>query len=528
MLQPSGESDCSLQPTLPPELERRKHDTLKAVFGYDCFRQGQEQIVNALLAGGDALAIMPTGAGKSICYQLPALLLPGVTVVISPLISLMKDQVQALVQMGVRAAYINSSLSEAQCRKALENAADGVYKIVYVAPERLLSPGFLRFSHSVLISLVCVDEAHCVSQWGQDFRPGYLQITGFLDQLTSRPPVGAFTATATLRVRQDILRLLALRSPLELVTGFDRPNLFFEVEHLAEKEKYTALTAYLSAHPDYSGIVYCSTRKKVDEVYARLAEDGISAARYHAGLAPEDRRGGQDAFLFDQARVMVATNAFGMGIDKSNVNFVVHYNMPLDLESYYQEAGRAGRDGQPADCILLYSPADVRMGNFLIDNSAGGNAEADPEQAEAMKNRQRERLKQMTFYCHSRYCLRGELLRYFGQRQPNPSCGACSVCAPEAARAPAVKAQLQAARQQQAVDERDLDQALLARLKALRLELARRAGVPAFVIFTDATLRAMCAAAPVRTRDELLRVPGVGVRKCESWGDEFLAVLSTE
>ena len=414
--------------------ENQKYSVLRSVFGYGSFRPGQEEVVDALLAGRDVLAVMPTGAGKSICYQLPALLLPGVTVVVSPLISLMKDQVQALVQMGVRAAYINSSLTDGQCRKALENACAGMYKIVYVAPERLLTPGFVRFSHSVLISLVCVDEAHCVSQWGQDFRPGYLQIGEFLEGLHTRPPLGAFTATATQRVRQDILRLLALRSPLELTTGFDRPNLFFEVERLPEKDKYAALAAYLRARPGASGIVYCSTRKKVDEVCARLLADGFSAARYHAGLEPEPRRQSQDAFLYDRVQVMVATNAFGMGIDKSNVNFVIHYNMPLDLESYYQEAGRAGRDGQPADCILLYSPGDVRMGNFLIDNSSP--AEGEAEDAEVLKDRQRERLKQMTFYCHSRYCLRGEVLRYFGQAQPFASCGACSVCAPDACRAP--------------------------------------------------------------------------------------------
>ena len=333
--------------------ENQKYSVLRSVFGYGSFRPGQEEVVDALLAGRDVLAVMPTGAGKSICYQLPALLLPGVTVVVSPLISLMKDQVQALVQMGVRAAYINSSLTDGQCRKALENACAGMYKIVYVAPERLLTPGFVRFSHSVLISLVCVDEAHCVSQWGQDFRPGYLQIGEFLEGLHTRPPLGAFTATATQRVRQDILRLLALRSPLELTTGFDRPNLFFEVERLPEKDKYAALAAYLRARPGASGIVYCSTRKKVDEVCARLLADGFSAARYHAGLEPEPRRQSQDAFLYDRVQVMVATNAFGMGIDKSNVNFVIHYNMPLDLESYYQEAGRAGRDGQPADCLSL-------------------------------------------------------------------------------------------------------------------------------------------------------------------------------
>ena len=336
----------------------RVHRTLKDIFGYDAFRPGQQEVVEALLAGRDVLAVMPTGAGKSICYQLPALLLPGITVVVSPLISLMQDQVQALIQMGVRAAYINSSLTENQCRKALANACDGMYKIVYVAPERLLTPGFLRFSHSVQISLLCVDEAHCVSQWGQDFRPSYLQIRQFVDQLNQRPPVGAFTATATQRVKDDIRQLLALRQPLELTTGFDRPNLFFEVQRMEEREKFPCLLAYLNDRPQATGIVYCSTRKKVDEVYEKLDGQNIPVARYHAGMPPEERQRSQEAFLFDQVRVMVATNAFGMGIDKPDVRFVAHYTMCDSLESYYQEAGRAGRDGVRSYALLLTSPDD--------------------------------------------------------------------------------------------------------------------------------------------------------------------------
>ncbi len=502
-----------------------KYKVLKDIFGYDSFRPGQEDVVDALLAGQDVLAIMPTGAGKSICYQLPALLLPGITVVVSPLISLMQDQVQALIQMGVRAAYINSSLTENQCRKALANACEGMYKIVYVAPERLLTPGFLRFSHSVQISLLCVDEAHCVSQWGQDFRPSYLQIQQFVAQLHQRPPVGAFTATATQRVSGDIKRLLGLSSPLERTTGFDRPNLFFEVQRMEEREKYPCLAAYLEDHPEASGIVYCSTRKKVDEVYEKLIGQNIAAARYHAGMPAEERQRSQDAFLFDQVRVMVATNAFGMGIDKSNVNFVIHYNMPLDLESYYQEAGRAGRDGQPADCILLYSAGDVRTGNFLIDNSEPP-AGATPEEVETQIARQKDRLRQMTFYCHSRYCLRGEILKYFGQHQGREGCGHCSVCRPEEQRASVVKLAAAKAAKLQAIDEKDLDLDKLQKLKALRLSLARQAGVPAFVVFTDATLRAMCAHLP-QTKEELLQIPGVGVRKCEQYGAEFLALLQT-
>lgn len=506
---------------MEPRMEQKKYEVLRQVFGYDRFRPGQEEVVDRLLEGGDVLAVMPTGAGKSICYQLPALLRQGVAVVVSPLISLMKDQVQSLLQMGVRAAYINSSLTEAQCRKALSNAAAGMYKIVYVAPERLLTPGFLWFAQHVQISLLCVDEAHCVSQWGQDFRPSYLQIPEFLRLQPGKIPVGAFTATATQKVRQDICRILELQQPLEQTTGFDRPNLYFEVQVLAEKEKYEVLCDYLRRHSDASGIVYCSTRKKVDAVYTRLTADGFHPARYHAGLDAEIRQQGQDDFLFDRARVMVATNAFGMGIDKSNVSFVIHYNMPLDLESYYQEAGRAGRDGQPADCILLYSPGDVRTGNFLIDNAepsvAPGEMEEDP------KEMQRERLRKMTFYCHSRYCLRGELLRYFGQNTWKP-CGNCSVCCPQQQKASPVGLLARRARQQSVTAERDLDAALLAQLKDMRLKLAKRQGVPAFVVFTDATLREICARCP-QNEEELMRVPGIGTRKCQQYGQDVLKIL---
>ncbi|MCO7138055.1 RecQ family ATP-dependent DNA helicase [[Clostridium] leptum] len=508
--------------TLSPDLTEQKYSTLKQIFGYDSFRPGQEDIVNHLLGQGDALAVMPTGAGKSICYQLPALLMPGVTVVVSPLISLMKDQVQALIQMGVRAAYINSSLTEGQCRKALSNASQGMYKIIYVAPERLLTPSFLRFAHSISISLLCVDEAHCVSQWGQDFRPSYLQIREFIAALPNRPPVGAFTATATAHVRKDILQMLDLQDPLEVITGFDRPNLYFEVQRLQDRDKMAALKVYLDAHPDRCGIVYCSTRKKVDQVYTHLTDMGVSAARYHAGLEDSLRQQNQDDFLFDKVRVMVATNAFGMGIDKSNVGFVVHYNMPLDLESYYQEAGRAGRDGQPADCILLYSASDVRTGNFLIDNSSP-KAGVDQEELEALRNRQRERLKQMTFYCHSKYCLRGEMLRYFGQRQKQP-CGNCSICLPGQEKANVVTVRAAQEKKRIQVEEKNLDPELWQTLKKLRLDLARRAGVPAFVVFTDATLRQMCALCPT-TEQQFLQVPGVGARKCQQYSKYFLPLF---
>ena len=503
-------------------LENRMRAALKDVFGYDDFRPGQYEIARRLLEGGDALAVMPTGAGKSICYQLPALLLPGVTVVVSPLISLMRDQVQALVQMGVRAAYINSSLTEAQCRKALDTAARGVYKIVYAAPERLLTPGFAHFARSAQISLVCVDEAHCVSQWGQDFRPSYQRIPEFMAQLPARVPMGAFTATATARVKDDIRAMLGLVSPLEITTGFDRPNLFFEVQHLANKEKPLALRLYLASHTDASGIVYCSTRKQVDEVYAGLRAEGYAAARYHAGMPAEERAQSQEDFLYDRARVMVATNAFGMGIDKSNVSYVIHYNMPLDVESYYQEAGRAGRDGQPADCILFYAPGDVRTNRFLIEHSAPAE-EVDEALAAQLRAGQEERLRRMTFYCHSKYCLRAELLRYFGERAPK-ECGHCSVCAPHAQRASLTHALASRAKKQSEAQAKAVDAGLLERLKEVRLAFAKREGVPAFVVFSDAALRDMCAKLPV-TPAAFLQVSGVGAKKCERYGEAFMRVI---
>lgn len=513
-------------------MQQMALDTLGAYFGYTSFRPGQDRMVDAILAGRDALGVMPTGAGKSICYQVPALMLPGITFVVSPLLSLMEDQTRALLAAGARPSYLNSSLTPAQQNTVLKRAREGRYQLMYVAPERLLEPRFLAFAQEAAadggigVPLVAIDEAHCVSQWGQDFRPAYLQIREFIDSLPRRPIVAAFTATATERVRADIQQMLGLQNPATVVTGFDRKNLYFGCEEMGDKAKTAWVRDYVIAHSSESGIVYCSTRKTVDALAGELAEalgpSGIRVGRYHAGMGNDARRQSQRAFIDDDIQVMVATNAFGMGIDKSNVNFVIHYNMPLDLESYYQEAGRAGRDGQPADCILLYSPGDVRMGNFLIDNSSP--AEGEAEDAEVLKDRQRERLKQMTFYCHSRYCLRGEVLRYFGQAQPFASCGACSVCAPDACRAPVAGLAARPARRAAPPDERDLDQALLAQLKALRKTLAARAGVPAFVVFTDATLRAMCAR-PIRTRQELLQVPGVGVRKCESYGDEFLELL---
>ncbi len=401
-----------------------KQEYLKKFFGYDRFREGQETLVDGILAGRDVLGIMPTGAGKSICYQLPALMMEGITLVISPLISLMKDQVEALNQAGIHAAYLNSSLSLPQYRKALELAGQGRYPIIYVAPERLLNEEFLSFACRTQIAMVAVDEAHCVSQWGQDFRPSYLRIPEFIGRLPKRPVVSAFTATATAQVRDDIIDLLNLREPLVLATGFDRKNLYFGVE--TPKDRYAAVKAYLKNHPGESGIIYCLTRKAVDDVSGRLIRDGFAATRYHAGLDDAERRRNQDDFIYDRAPVMVATNAFGMGIDKSNVRFVLHYGMPKNIESYYQEAGRAGRDGEPAECILYYSGQDVITNQLFIENNRD-NQELDEFSRALVQERDRERLKKMTFYCFTNECLRDYILRYFGEYGDN-YCGNCSNC----------------------------------------------------------------------------------------------------
>lgn len=404
-----------------------KYEILKTYFGYDSFRGAQEILIDNILSGKDVLGIMPTGAGKSLCYQIPALMLDGITLVISPLISLMKDQVGSLNQAGIHAAYLNSSLTPGQYRKALAFARQGRYPIIYVAPERLLTPEFLDFAMNVQISMVAVDEAHCVSQWGQDFRPSYLRIADFIQGLPVRPVVSAFTATATKEVRDDILELLELRDPMVMFTGFDRENLYFVVE--TPRDRYGAVKHYIEEHSGESGIVYCLTRKQVDEVCGHLIRDGFPATRYHAGLSDEERRKNQEDFIYDRAPLMVATNAFGMGIDKSNVRFVLHYGMPKNIESYYQEAGRAGRDGEPAECILYYSGQDVITNRLFIENNRD-NLELDPETAELIRERDLERLKKMTFYCCTNECLRDYILRYFGEYGSN-YCGNCANCRKE-------------------------------------------------------------------------------------------------
>ncbi len=595
-----------------------KLSVLKDYFGHDSFRDGQEQIVDALLDGRDALCIMPTGAGKSMCYQIPALLFDGVTIVVSPLISLMKDQVGSLVQSGVPAAYINSSLSYPQFLRVLSNVEHGKYKIIYVAPERLLTDGFLDTCKKIKISMVAVDEAHCVSQWGQDFRPSYLKIVSFIKSLENRPIVGAFTATATNDVKEDIKKILRLENPFEITTGFDRPNLFFGVIKSSSKDE--KLIDLIRERGDRSGIVYCATRKNVESVCELLCDNGFSATRYHAGLDEYERRKNQEDFVFDRKNIMVATNAFGMGIDKSNVTYVIHYNMPKNIESYYQEAGRAGRDGGEADCILLYSPKDVRLNRFMIENSEG-NDELTIEENEQIRERDFERLKHMTFYSTTNDCLRGFILRYFGGDK-KAYCGKCSNCLSvhklvdvtidaqkimsciartgqrygktvicdvlKGSKSEKIlKAELNnqstygimkevtarhifgtidflAEKEYISSDnetevlkllpksrdvlfgrerlvmkkvensekvvkthrpEVPVDSELLDALKALRKSIASKKSVPAYVIFSDATLIDMCKKCP-ETPDEMLEVSGVGRTKLEKFGKEFLEVIA--
>ena len=597
-----------------------KFSLLQTLFGHNCFRPGQEQLIDAMLAGRDAFGVMPTGAGKSMCYQIPALLLPGVTLVISPLISLMKDQVMNLCQLGIPAAYLNSSLTYNQYCEALRRACLGAYKIIYVAPERLTTPGFLHFAETVPISLVAVDEAHCVSQWGQDFRPSYLQIADFVANLPQRPVLAAFTATATKEVRRDIHQLLRLQDPETAVTGFDRENLTFSVEHPAKKPDF--LLQLLRQRSGKSGIVYCATRTNVEKVCDLLCSHGFPATRYHAGLSEEERRVNQDAFSYDEKPIMVATNAFGMGIDKSNVAWVIHYNMPKNLESYYQEAGRAGRDGSPAECILLFSRGDVHTAQFLIQQSTE-NENLTPAMQDSLRKRDLQRLEDMVAYCRTKECLRAHILRYFGEKCPD-QCGNCGNCLNayqeldvteqaeiilkavqtlenrydrsfgitiytrllHGSREKAITAwgmeelpifgklrQLSVNQLRELMEQMTLlgllaeeqdggytvltlgpmapellqygqpvrirqaivpvqplkpdfsgNQALLAELKQLRLQLAQQRRVPAYQIFSNATLEDMAAKTPT-SMEALLRVSGVGTRKAHQYGAQFLEII---
>ena len=596
-----------------------KLEILKQYFGHEKFRSGQEDITDNILSGKDVLGIMPTGAGKSVCYQVPAMLMDGITIVISPLISLMKDQVRSLTESGIPSAYINSSLSYRQLREVFKRAAEMQYKIIYVAPERLVTDDFLDFAENSKISMVTVDEAHCVSQWGQDFRPSYLKISEFIDTLSYRPVVSAFTATATKRVSVDICNILKLDNPFRMVTGFDRKNLYFEVQN--PKYKLNALVDILNRpqNKEKSGIVYCISRKGVEEVCDELISRGFAATRYHAGLDDEERRINQDDFIYDRKTVMVATNAFGMGIDKSNVSYVVHYNMPKNIESYYQEAGRAGRDGEPAECVLLYAPKDVRINKFLIENG-NENLEMTEEMRRQVIKKDLELLKHMTFYCNTYDCLRGFILKYFGETAPI-CCDSCSNCntrfetvdiTEEAQKilsciyrikrqgrafgknmvadvlcgskndnvisrhldelttygimsgmtktrvmniieflvqsgyiikdednfnilVPTEKSKsilfggdrlsMKAPKEKKAkkkpVQAETVNEGLFSKLRDLRKELAERGSVPAYVIFSDASLRDMCRILP-KTLDEFETVSGVGSAKLQRYGELFV------
>ena len=595
----------------------KDYEVLKKYFGYESFREGQQELITNILERHDVLGIMPTGAGKSICYQVPAVMLEGITLVISPLISLMKDQVGTLNEAGIRAAYLNSSLSYAQYRKALSLARGYTYKIIYVAPERLMSDEFLSFAKEMKISMVCVDEAHCVSQWGQDFRPHYLHIREFLKEMPQRPIVSAFTATATTQVKEDILQLLDMKDPYTITTGFERKNLYFAVEK--PKDKYQALLHYVKQHTEDAGIVYCLSRKTVEEVCDRLCADGFAATRYHAGLSDAERMNNQDDFIYDRKTIMVATNAFGMGIDKANVRFVVHFNMPKNMESYYQEAGRAGRDGEQADCILLYSGKDVRLNQFLIEQGSGHE---DMEEAVRMElqQKEKERLKSMTFYCTIPSCLRHYMLKYFGE-ESDGFCGSCSNCLTqyeecdirmEASRlvecirhsgerfgktmivdivkgsanakiksyhldrnpaygslkdssrnhlyeilqhlqfqgilkqsedgysvlsihqeellptdGPLIMKIVKEKQVQTPVVQTDSgDNRLFELLRICRSQLARKAHVPPYMVFSDKTLHDMCAKAP-HSREEMLGVSGVGEVKYDKYGEAFLKVIAS-
>lgn len=601
-----------------------KFEVLKQYFGHDDFRNGQSEIIDNILAGKDVLAIMPTGAGKSVCYQVPAMLLDGITIVISPLISLMKDQVESLVQSGIRAAYINSSLNSSQYREVIRRAENGEYKLIYVAPERLVTDSFLAFSENSNISMVTVDESHCVSQWGQDFRPSYLKIPEFIGKLSRRPIVTAFTATATEHVKEDISALLGLRSPFTITTGFDRQNLYFEVRRPAER--LNELMKIVDENRGKSTIVYCATRKNVETVCDALCEKGYSATRYHAGLSDDERRRNQDAFLYDKCGIMVATNAFGMGIDKSNVSLIIHYNMPKNIESYYQEAGRAGRDGEPASCILLYSGQDVALARFLIENSNDGNEELTEQEKAELRSRDYERLKQMTFYATTTDCLRASILKYFGEKPP-VFCGHCSNCCtsfetvditteaqkiiscvyricnhngrylgkaaitdilrgskaeklkqngydtlstygimadvpthrirliidnliekgylnvhggdypvvvPTDLAAAAIRSgqrfEMKLPKEVHRITAKEkpaefpVNAELLAKLKSKRMDIAEKAHIPAYLVFTDATLRDMCRRMP-STPEELLSVSGISRQKCTNYGEEILTII---
>ena len=636
---------------------------LKRYFGYDSFRPGQEGLVETIMSGRDVLGVMPTGAGKSVCYQIPAALLPGVTIVVSPLISLMRDQVDALNDAGLSAAYINTTQDPDEQGMVLAQAAAGQVRLLYVAPERLETERFRRFAAHMPIALIAVDEAHCVSQWGQDFRSAYLGIGEFIASLPQRPAVAAFTATATERVRRDIVTLLGLRDPLVTVTGFDRPNLYFDVIRLETKHKAAWVAQYIAAHPQDSGIVYCSTRKETEALAETInrtvpqlraaaggdgAESGPIAVAYHGGMLADRRGRAQRDFVTDRVPVVVATNAFGMGIDKSNVRFVIHHNMPESIEAYYQEAGRAGRDGEPSRCTLLWNEGDIVTRRRLLDTD-NENERLSPEEREVVRMSRRRLLDGMIGYCRTTDCLHRYMTRYFGEPDDgrDARCGNCSNCqstfetldVTDIARAISmcvhdvnqgfgsgkIVAVLRGSRAQDVVSRgldrcpsygmlrdvpearvRDVlsqmatdgflfisegrlpivcfgpraaetaadgfhyeikrverrhgaalgpqvtarrggvaygvggsaavgaqdaaectegDEALFERLRALRRTIAQEIGKPPYIVFSDKTLRDMCAKRPA-SPEEFLAVNGVGENKLNLYGERFLAAIA--
>ncbi len=620
---------------------------LRQYFGYDAFRPGQEPLVKAILEGRDCLGVMPTGAGKSVCYQVPGIMLPGCTVVVSPLVSLMGDQVRALVDAGVRADFINSSLTPSQQGQVLYRASRGECDLLYIAPERLSDPRILDFFENARVPLIAVDEAHCVSQWGQDFRPAYLAVGEFIAQLKCRPVLAAFTATATEHVRDDIVRLLGLREPELVVTGFDRPNLHFAVTQATQKRKSQFVLDYVRERENQSGIVYCSTRKEVERVHQILLDAGIGAGRYHAGLPMTERAQAQADFVNDELAVLVATNAFGMGIDKSNVRYVIHHNMPGSIEAYYQEAGRAGRDGEPSECVLLWNDKDIGTCRFFVEQETE-NERLSAEESEIVRASRRRLLGAMIGYCLTTECLRAHILSYFGEDADSAlslaagesgdrarSCGNCSNCegdvdavdvtqearavmrcvqelrgrygkgvvvdvlrgadndnirrfdldkcatystldAPTSLlkeviellacgdyllitegrfplvgfgprfrevaspdfslrmrahvvarpdRTPKFAGMGSKGKPKGAVGLDEMDAELFERLRELRKNLAAEAGVPPYVVFSDATLRSLAQRRP-KNETQMLEVSGVGQKKLERYGKEFLAEIN--